>query len=191
VRGYRFEKRYASSSSGSDSGGRASRFRAGVASRSRIEHLLFEISVIGKGVDGVLELVGGALLFFVSPAQIHSLLRALTQHELSEDPHDFVARHLLNGSSHVTAGAATFAAAYLLWHGAVKVGLVVGLLLKRRWAYPVAIAAFIVFVLYQMYRWSHTRSAGLLALSALDVIVIALTWLEYKRLESVHGFARR
>ncbi|HEY6843520.1 MAG TPA: DUF2127 domain-containing protein [Thermoanaerobaculia bacterium] len=159
--------------------------------KSHVEHLLFEISVIGKGVDGALEIIGGALLLFVSPNQIQSAVRMLTQHELSQDPHDLVATHLLNSASHVTAGATLFAAAYLLWHGAVKLGLVIGLLMKRRWAYPAAIVAFILFVVYQLYRYSHTRSVALLALTVLDLIVIALTWLEYKRLKTVHGFARR
>ena len=35
-------------------------------------HVLFDISVISKGVDGALEIVDGALLYFVSPAHIHS-----------------------------------------------------------------------------------------------------------------------
>ena len=83
-----------------------------------------------------------------------------------------------------------FAAAYLLWHGVVKVGLVAALLLKRRWAYPAAIIAFFLFLVYQLYRYTHTRSPALLALSIVDVIVITLTWIEYKRLKAIHGFAR-
>jgi uncharacterized membrane protein len=151
-------------------------------SKSWIEHILFEISVISKGVDGVLEVIGGVLLFFVSPAHIQSAVRMLTQHELSQDPHDAIATHLLNGAQHLTSGVETFAAIYLLWHGVVKVGLVTALLLKKRWAYPVAIVAFALFLVYQLYRYSHTHSSWLLVLSILDIVVIVLTWLEYKRL---------
>jgi uncharacterized membrane protein len=67
---------------------------------------------------------------------------------------------------------------------------VAGLLLKLRWAYPAAIVAFTLFVVYQLYRYSHTHSTALLALSALDAAVIALTWLEYRRLKVLHGFAK-
>jgi len=156
-----------------------------------ITHVLFDVSVIGKGIDGALEIIGGVLLLFVSPNQIQSVVRAITQHELSQDPHDLVARHLLIGAGHLTTGTTAFAAAYLLWHGAVKAGLVVALLMKLRWAYPLAVVAFIVFVIYQFYRYSHTRSAGLLVLSVVDVGVIVITWLEYKRLKSIHGFVGR
>lgn len=157
--------------------------------KSLAVHLLFIISVIGKGLDGVLEIVGGVLLFFVPPARIHTFIRVLTQHELSEDPRDLIAGYLLDSARHLTVAATTFAALYLLWHGIVKVGLVAALLLKRRWAYPAAIAAFSLFLVYQLYRYSLSHAPELLVLSIIDVIVILLTWIEYKRLASTHGFA--
>jgi uncharacterized membrane protein len=151
-------------------------------------HLLFNIGVISKGVDGVLEVLGGVLLCFVTPAQIQSIMRMLTQHELSEDPHDLLAGYLLDVAQHFSTSVQIFAAAYLLWHGIVKVGLVVALLQKRLWAYPGAIGAFVLFLIYQLYRYAHTHSAWLLVLSALDIFVIVITWLEYKRLRALRKF---
>ena len=153
-------------------------------------HFFFNLSVIAKGIDGALEIVGGILLFFVSPERISAIIRALTQHELSEDPRDLVATYLFNSTHSLTKGVTVFAAVYLLWHGMVKAGLVAGLLLKRRWAYPAAIVAFMLFVVYQLYRYTHTHSSSLLALSIVDVLVIILTWIEYKRLKAIHGFAK-
>ena len=157
--------------------------------RDRIVHLLFDISVIAKGIDGVLETVGGVLLLLTSPTQLHHIARILTQHELSEDPHDIVANYLLHSSQGLSAGAKMFGAMYLLWHGVVKVGLVTALLLRRRWAYPVAILAFLLFLVYQLYRYSHTDAPELLVLSVMDVVVIVLTWFEYRRLRGSHAFA--
>jgi uncharacterized membrane protein len=158
--------------------------------KSQFTHHLFNISIIAKGVDGVLETIGGILLFFISPKQIHSIIQRITQHELSKDHRDIIANYLLNTTTHLTKGVTTFAAMYLLWHGIVKIGLVAALMLKLRWAYPAAIAAFTIFLGYQLYRYSHTHSPELLVLSVLDVLVIILTWLEYKRLHNVHGFAK-
>jgi uncharacterized membrane protein len=155
--------------------------------RERLIHVFFAIGVIGKGIDGVLEIVGGALLFVVNRLQIHNLVRILTQHELSEDPHDIVASYLLNTTQHLTAGTQAFGAIYLLWHGVVKVALVAGLLLKRLWAYPAAIVAFVLFLVYQLYRYSHTHSPELVVLSIVDVLIIVLTWLEYTRLRNSNG----
>jgi uncharacterized membrane protein len=158
--------------------------------RDRIVHLLFDISVIAKGIDGVLETVGGVLLLLISPGQLHHIARILTQHELSEDPHDIVGNYLFHSSQGLSGGAKMFGAMYLLWHGVVKVGLVTALLLRRRWAYPVAILAFLLFLVYQLYRYSHTAAPELLVLSVMDVVVIVLTWCEYKRLRSSHAFAQ-
>jgi len=156
--------------------------------RERVVSALFRIGVLAKAIDGVLEIIGGALLFFLGPTQIHRVVRLLTQHELSEDPRDLVARYLMHSTGHLAAGTKVFAAAYLLWHGVVKVVLVAGLLLERRLAYPAAIAAFGLFLVYQLYRYSHTASPELLALSVLDIVVIVLTYMEYRRLRAAHAW---
>lgn len=160
-----------------------------IPSKQRLIHISFDIGVIGKGIDGVLEIVGGTLLFLVNPAQISYIVRLLTQHELSEDPTDLVAGYLLHAAQHLSASAQTFGAVYLLGHGIIKVGLVAALLRRQFWAYPAAIAAFLLFLIYQLYRYSHTHATWLLVLSAVDVFVIAITWLEYRRLRAIHGFA--
>ena len=117
------------------------------------------------------------------------MIQVLTQHELSEDPGDPISNYLLHSTLQLTEGATKFAAAYLLWHGVVKVGLVAALLCKRFWAYPAAMVAFTLFLAYQLYRYAHTHAPELLVLSVVDVFVIIITWLEYKRLQAIHGFA--
>jgi uncharacterized membrane protein len=87
----------------------------------------FEVGIILKGLDGVLEVLGGLLLLVVSPATIDRVVTSLTQHELSEDPHDFLATHLLRTAHGLTGAAVLFGAVYLLAHGLVKVVLVVAL----------------------------------------------------------------
>jgi uncharacterized membrane protein len=143
---------------------------------------------MAKAVDGVLEILGGVLLFFVKPEQINWMLQILTQHELSEDLHDLVANLLLQSVQHLSTDTKFFAALFLLWHGVVKVGLVWALLRKQWWAYPIAMVAFALFLAYQFYRYSHTHSIWLLVLSLLDALVIVITWLEYKRLRTAHEF---
>jgi uncharacterized membrane protein len=161
-----------------------------LSTKEKILHVFFDIGVIAKAADGALEVAGGFLLLLMPPDRIYSVIRILTQHELSEDPKDAIATHILNSALQLTPSTKTFAAIYLLWHGAVKVVLVLGLLFRRRWAYPFAIAAFFLFVLYQLYRYLHTYSLTLVILSVLDIVVIALTWLEYRRLQRTGGFER-
>jgi uncharacterized membrane protein len=139
----------------------------------------FAVGIILKGLDGVLEVVGGLLLLVVSPTTIDQLARALTQHELSEDPHDFLATHLLHAAGSLSGSSLRFGAAYLLLHGVVKVLLVTALLRDKIWAYPWMIAFLIVFIVYQVYRMTFAFSIGLLGLTIFDVVVVWLTYREY------------
>ncbi|HEX6444003.1 MAG TPA: DUF2127 domain-containing protein [Streptosporangiales bacterium] len=141
----------------------------------------FAVGIALKGLDGLLELVGGVLLLFVSPATINRVVAAVTEHELSEDPHDLVATRLLHAAHGLTGHAVTYAAIYLLAHGLVKIVLVVALLANRRWAYPWMIAFLLAFIAYQLYRIALAPTAGLIALTVFDVAVVWLTYREYRK----------
>jgi uncharacterized membrane protein len=142
---------------------------------------VFEIGIIGKGLNGAVELLGGLLLLFVTPNRIRHLAVSLTRVELSEDPNDFIATHLLHTTNGLTGNAVLFGAVYLLAHGAVKVALVVALLLNKLWAYPWMIVVLLVFIGYQLYRISLDPTAGLIALTLFDVVIVVLTWREFRQ----------
>jgi uncharacterized membrane protein len=141
----------------------------------------FEVGIILKGLDGVLEVIGGLLLLVVSPATISRVVANLTQHELSEDPHDFLATHLLKTAHGLTGSAVLFGAVYLLSHGVVKIVLVVALLKNELWAYPWMLVFLGVFIVYQVYRLSVRPSIGLTALTVFDALIAWLTYREYRK----------
>jgi uncharacterized membrane protein len=142
---------------------------------------LFTAGIFLKGLDGAAELAGGLLLLLVDPARIHRLAVRLAQPELSEDPKDFIATHLLHAAGSLTGSAVLYAALYLLVHGAVKVVLVAALLANRLWAYPWMLAVLLVFIGYQLYQLAVSPTYGLVVLTALDVLIVLLTWHEYAR----------
>ena len=139
----------------------------------------FAIGISLKGLDGVLEVIGGLLLLVLTPSTIDRLTKSLTQHELSEDPHDFLATHLLHATGTLTGSTLRFGAIYLLAHGAVKIVLVAALLRNQLWAYPWTIAFLIAFIAYQLYRMTFAPSIGLVGLTVFDVVVAWLTYREY------------
>ena len=63
----------------------------------------------------------------------------------------------------------------------MKVVLVVALLLNKQWAYPSMIIVLLIFIGYQLYRIALNPSAGLLALTVFDALIVVLTWREYRR----------
>jgi uncharacterized membrane protein len=148
----------------------------------------FEAGLLLKAADGVLELIGGILLLFIKPEQLNWLAAALTQHELSQDPHDFIASHVLKSSHNLTTASLVFSALYLLSHGVMKIFLVVEILRRRLWAYLALIVVTGLFVFYQAYRWFDTHSVGLVLLTVFDLVIIYLTVVEYrKRKRSLPG----
>ena len=149
----------------------------------------FAIGIILKGLDGILEVIGGLLLLLVSPATINQVARALTQHELSGDPHDYLATHLLRYAGELTGGALLFPAIYLLSHGVVKIVLVAALLRNQIWAYPWMIVFLVVFIVYQIYRMTFAPSVGLAGLTVFDIAVVWLTYQEYRKQQRVRTAA--
>ena len=153
-----------------------SRFKA----RGALDRI-FEIGIILKGLDGVLETIGGLLLLAITPATINRLAAKLTQHELSEDPKDFIANHLLGYTHGLTGSAVTFAAVYLLLHGITKIVLVAALLRNQIWAYPWMLAFLLIFIGYQLYRLVLSPAFGLSALTIFDAFIAWLTWREWRK----------
>ncbi len=141
----------------------------------------FRIGLLLKAADGVLEIIGGALLLIVSPSTIDRIARSLTSHELSEDPHDRLAHYLLTTTGHLSSGATVFAAVYLLSHGVSKLVLVALVLRDKLWAYPWLIALLGAFIAYQLYVLVFVKfSWGLTALTVFDACLVWLTWREYQ-----------
>jgi uncharacterized membrane protein len=142
---------------------------------------VFLVGIVLKGLDGLLELVGGLLLLFVTPALIDQVARVLTQHELSENPHDVLATFVFHAISSLSGSATTFGAAYLLSHGVVKIVLVGALLRNQHWAYPWMILFLLAFGGYEIYRMTFAPTIWLAGLTVFDFIVALLTYLEWRR----------
>ncbi|HSW36817.1 MAG TPA: DUF2127 domain-containing protein [Candidatus Saccharimonadales bacterium] len=147
----------------------------------------YEIGIIIKGVDGVLELVGGVLVLALSPNAINGLTRFLTQNALQENPHNFIANYLAKLGHQLAGGRNLFAAAFLLTHGLVKVVLVTCLLLNKLWAYPWALVVLTLFLVYQVYLLVTSPTFGMAFLTVLDVIIIWLVWREWQKVRQTIG----
>ena len=140
----------------------------------------FDIGVVLKGIDGLLEIAGGLFLLIVPLGTIRHFLIWVTGRELSKDPHDFIATHLVHLANNLSVTGYRLTIAYLLVHGFVKVFLVYMLLKRRLWAYPTAIVIFIAFGVYQIYQFTFSHSLLLAGLTVLDAFVIVFTVWEYR-----------
>lgn len=145
-------------------------------------HVAFEISLVLKAAFALAEILASIFAYVVSKHFLVTLVDAVTRAELSEDPRDFIANHLLHSAQALSLSSQRFTAFYLLTHGAVKLWLIVGLWRKRPAYYPTAITVFGLFIVYQLYRFQFTHSPLLLLITIMDLVVIGLTWSEYRYL---------
>lgn len=146
-------------------------------------HLVFEISIILKGVNSIFEIIGGVLALLVTKSYIVSTVLSLTNEELSQDPNDAIAHYFINLSNNFSVTTQHFVALYLLSHGIVKLFLVTGLLRRKLWAYPLSVVVFSLFIIYQIYKYIYTPSIWLLILTLFDGLIIWLTLHEYHKIK--------
>jgi uncharacterized membrane protein len=151
-----------------------------IGPREEILRGLFRASLWLKGAHSLVELVVGFLLHILPNEAFTAMVRRLTWAELMEDPGDLVANALRHAAEGFGAGAQSFAAWYLFSHGAIKLALVAAVLADRPWAYPAFIAAMAAFILYQLHLMALDMSVPLVAITALDIAVLALAVHEYR-----------
>ena len=148
--------------------------------KSPLLHLISRVGFVMKGIDGVLECAGALMLLVVSPEAISRGVRILTEHELSRDPRDFLSTHLVLLAHEWSVRPKVFFACYLMFHGGIKIFLVVGLLRRKLWAYPVALFFMLILILYQLYRYSHTHSPVMGIFTMLDTLVALFIAWDYR-----------
>ena len=52
---------------------------------------------------------------------------------------------------------------------------------NKLWAYPWMIVVLLLFIAYQLYRIVLNPTAGLIGLTVFDIVIVALTWREYRQ----------
>ena len=129
-------------------------------------HHIFRISVAIKGVHALAEIAGGIALAFAGTGVIVHWLDRL--------------RWLGQFARHFTPGEHDYYTFFFITHGIVNLVIVIGLWREKLWAYPATFAVLSLFIAYQLFRFAHVHDPGLIALSALDLIVMALAWNEYR-----------
>jgi uncharacterized membrane protein len=156
--------------------------------RPDLTNRAFRIGLLLKGFDGLLECIGGIYLLLINPEQINRWARYLTQGELSRDPHDFIASHILKTAHELTGASLVFGAAYLLSHGIIKLVLVIEVIRNHLWAYLALLVVTSLFVVYQVYRLVvNGFSLGMFLLTIFDLVIIYLTQKEYGRHKKVQA----
>lgn len=148
---------------------------------NRLASLLYRFGLIIKGIDGLVELIGGLVLWLVP----NWPLWLLTQLERTDRDDREVRLLIAQWAGRLDAGAAAGPQLpiilFLLSHGAVKLVLVYCLLKEYHWVYPYALGLLGFSALYQSSVLAQTPSIGMVLLTAVDVVIVGLVWREWRR----------
>ncbi len=142
---------------------------------------IFEIGILLKMLDGIIETIIGLVLLLIRPEHVTHWAHKLTAAELAQDPHDFIASHIVKWANDYTKQAAVFAAIYLLSHGIIKIVLVYEVMRNHLWAYIALIVVTLGFVAYQLVHVFEKFSVGFVLLTLFDFAIVYLTAREYAK----------
>lgn len=144
-------------------------------------HVGFEIGLVLKTINSVLEIIGGFLFLFY-PWIIARVVGFVVRGEMAEDPQDIVVKFLIKWMDYSLSNLRVLVGAYLLLIGMAKLGFVIALFKKKLKAYVIYEVILALFVGYQTYRYVIRHELFILIVTLIDLFVMAFVWLEYLRI---------
>ena len=156
----------------------------------RVLHWLFETSLVIKLVLTSAEALTGVGLIFTPNLWVARAHYWLTHFEIADRPGDTAAVWTQAALAQFSVSDQHFYALYLIFHGGIKVLMVVMLWSRILWAYPAAMVLLAGFAGYEFYEFTLNLSPFLLMLCLFDVFMIGLIWQEYKALRTRKQFEK-
>lgn len=151
---------------------------------TRVLHWLFEASLAIKGVLCSAEALAGLGLLIAPNPVVVKFVFWLNRYNIAATHQDSLANWTRQALEKFPVGTQHFYGIYLLFHGGLKLTLMVMLWMRILWAYPAGMLVLSGFVAYQVTEFARTGSPFLLLLSVFDLFMIGLIWQEYQALKS-------
>ena len=141
----------------------------------------FYVSLILKGANALIELIGGFLMLIISHDWLNKLILSIALPELRDDPDDPLMNYLIVHGLNISSQHSI--AVFMLFHGLAK-AIIIWLLWKNKmWAYPLAFVAFGIFISYEAHSFWENQSLFMLLIVILDLVVITMIALKYRSLK--------
>lgn len=152
-------------------------------SHPRLWHWLFEAGVTVKATLGAAEALAGLGLSLTPNALVLRLVDWLTRFQIASGPDEHPADLAAWLAEHFSVHTQHFYGFYLIFHGGLKLGIMVLLWMRKLWAYPLAMVVLALFVAYEVTEWHREGSPFLAMLAVFDLFMIGLVWREWRTLK--------
>ncbi|MFT7644650.1 MAG: putative membrane protein [Candidatus Paceibacteria bacterium] len=151
----------------------------------KIKSGLFQIGMLWRILYATLRLVIGFALLKLIDVPITDLLYKFTGSDLAENPSNFLFTTINALLEAHPISITYFLAGYLIFWGTIEIVLSVSLLKHKLWAFPVSLWLIGGFMLYIIYRYTHTNSPILIGVFCIDLIIFWLVKSEYNKMKNV------
>lgn len=151
-----------------------------VKNKEELLDVSFNAMLLGKSIFAFVEFLFGLLLIFIPL----DLIKSTIQHLAASIAFAPLSSMITNAGERLTSDATLFAVIYLLLHGALKLVTLALLWRKILWSYPLSIVLLLGFITYQMFEFFNHGAIPMLALCVVDLVMITLTLLEYRKLKA-------
>lgn len=150
--------------------------------KGKLLHDFFEIGMIIKLIEGILQFLAGILVLVFKSDFVISLVQIIFKHEILEDSGDFLANMFINLSQSLSISSIFFLGFYLILNGLVKLVLFFGLWYEKICFYILAEFILFLFVVFQIIKFFSSNHLAFLLLALLDIGFIFLINIEYRKL---------
>ncbi|MGO2644903.1 MAG: DUF2127 domain-containing protein [Lactococcus cremoris] len=150
-----------------------------VKNKEELLDVSFNAMLLGKSIFAFVEFLSGLLLIFIPL----DLIKSTIQHLAASIAFAPLSSMITNAGERLTSDATLFAVIYLLLHGALKLVTLALLWRKILCSYPLSIVLLVGFITYQMFEFFNHGAISILVLCVVDLVMIALTLLEYRKLK--------
>jgi uncharacterized membrane protein len=147
-------------------------------------HRAFWWSLFIKGLDGLLQLIGGIAVLVAEPGTLGRTYRYFSRFLVGHRAHNPEADFIREAATSFHISVPILVSIYLLANAAIKLLLVYGLFKERLWVFPAAFVGFGILFSLEAYRISVHFHWGILILMCISIFVITMVALEYKKVRS-------
>lgn len=146
-----------------------------------IVHKAYLATILIKGLFGLLEFTGGAVIAIFGPQRLYGVVLRVIDPELYEGGHIRTAELVLKGAAALAQSPGHFVIFYLFVHGILKMTITAVLLRGHgRWVFPVASVILLGFIAFFSLELSHRWSNWVLGLALFDTVTLALVINEWR-----------
>ena len=147
------------------------------------EETLFVIGMWWRISYGLLRVVIGLIFLQHIHAPFQVVIDALLRHEIIEDPTDTLRILLDTFFTHYGFVVTYFLAFHFIFWGIMDIILSWSMLKQKLWAFPLSLILMGMFMVYEIFRYTHTHATSLLVLLCIDAVISVFIYREYQRLK--------